>query len=93
MQSRHFVLCSTRGVAQQVEFRLEPVAGGFCVRSCRRIDGCHPRTGDCMLTPLPFDAALKWANARAAKLMRSTAAFRPAMSVEDQIEALFFPTL
>jgi len=90
VEAQRLVLCSTRGVAQRVEFHLEPVAGGFCVKSQRRVDGCIPRPGDCMLTPLSLESALKWANARAAKLMRSTAAFRPAKTVEDRIEELFF---
>lgn len=90
MESQRFLLRSTRGVAQEFNFRVEPVAGGYCVKSQHRIDGCLPRSGPCMLTPLPLSAAMTWANARAAKLARSTAAFRPAKTIEDQIEELFF---
>lgn len=42
-----------------------------------------------MLVPLPFEAAMTWANARAEKLARSTAAFRKAKTVEDFIAELF----
>lgn len=80
-------------MAQEFDLRVEPVAGGYCVKSQLRIDGCLPRSGPCMLTPLPYDAAMTWANARAAKLARSAAAFRPAQTVEDQIEELFFGSL
>lgn len=90
MEAQRLLLRATRGVAQEVEFSVASVAGGYCVRSVRRIDGCLPRPGDCMLTPLPFESALTWAQARAAKLMRSTAAFRPAKSFEDRIEEMFF---
>lgn len=43
-----------------------------------------------MLTPLPLNAAMTWANAKAAKLARSPAAFRCTVSVEDRIAELFF---
>ncbi len=43
-----------------------------------------------MLTPLPLNAAMTWANAKAAKLARSPAAFRFTVSVEDRIAELFF---
>ena len=90
MVTERFALHSTVGVAQLVEFELAPVGDGYCVRSRVRIDGCHPRAGACMMTPLPREAARMWAKAKAAKLMRSTAAFRLSMSVEDRIEEMFF---
>ena len=43
-----------------------------------------------MLTPLPLNAAMTWANAKAAKLARSPAAFSCAVSDEDRIAELFF---
>jgi hypothetical protein len=43
-----------------------------------------------MLVPLDYDTASKWAKSKAAKLARSAAAFRPARTVEDRIEELFF---
>lgn len=90
MQGERITLRSTRGVAQLVEFELAPVADGYCVRSQIRIDGCLPRKGDCLMTPLPLDVARKWANAKVMKLMRSAAAFRPEKSIEDRIEEMFF---
>jgi hypothetical protein len=92
VEAERFILRSTRGVAQEFEFRVAPVAGGYCVKSEHRIDGCHTRRGPCMLTPLPLHSAVTWANAKAATLARSAAAFRVAKSVEDQIEELFFGT-
>lgn len=90
MEAERFILRSTRGVAQEFEFRVAPVAGGYCVQSEHRIDGCYPRRGPCMLTPLPLESAVTWAKAKVAKLARSAAAFRPARSVEDHIAELFF---
>ena len=90
MENRRFTLRSTRGVSQEVEFCILQMGRGYCVKSEHRIDGCHPQRGPCMLTPLPLEAALTWANARAAKLARSTAAFRSVASVEDRIAELFF---
>lgn len=90
MENRRFTLRSTRGVSQEVEFCVLQMGGGYCVKSEHRIDGCHPRRGSCMLTPLPLNAAMTWANAKAAKLARSPAAFRFTVSVEDRIAELFF---
>lgn len=90
MEPQRILLRSTRGVAQEFDLRVEPVAGGYFVKSQLRIDGCFPRSGPCMLTPLPFEAAMMWANARTVKLARSAAAFRPVKTFEDQIEELFF---
>ena len=90
MENRRFTLRSTRGVSQEVEFSVLQMDGGYCVKSEHRIDGCHPRRGPCMLTPLPLNAAMTWANAKAAKLARSPAAFRCTVSVEDRIAELFF---
>ena len=90
MENRRFTLHSTRGVSQEVEFCVLQMGGGYCVKSEHRIDGCHPRRGSCMLTPLPLNAAMTWANAKAAKLARSPAAFRFTVSVEDRIAELFF---
>ena len=81
MENRRFTLHSTRGVSQEVEFCVLQMGGGYCVKSEHRIDGCHPRRGPCMLTPLPL---------KAAKLARSPAAFRFTVSVEDRIAELFF---
>ena len=71
-------------------FSLQPVPGGYSVKSNLRIEGCHPKVGPCVLTPLPHDIAIKWINSRAYKLTKSAAAFRPVLSFEQQIEALFF---
>lgn len=90
MEARDFILCSTRGVPQIMTFSLLPVEGGFAVRSKLRIDGCHPRMGPCVLTPIPHETAIKWINSRTYKLTKSAAAFRPVLSFEQQIEALFF---
>ena len=90
MENRRFTLHSTRGVSQEVEFCVLQMGVGYCVKSEHRIDGCHPRRGPCMLTPLPLNAAMTWANAKAAKLARSPAAFRFTVSVEDRIAELFF---
>ena len=90
MENRRFTLRSTRGVSQEVEFCVLQMGGGYCVKSEHRIDGCHPRRGPCMLTPLPLNAAMTWANAKAAKFARSPAAFRFTVSVEDRIAELFF---
>lgn len=88
--NHRITLSSTRGIPQEVEFRILPEGDGYCVRSEHRIDGCHPKVGPCMLTPLPLEAAMTWANAKAAKLGRTAAAFRNTVSVEDRIEELFF---
>ncbi len=93
VESKNLLFRSTRGIPQEMVFRVEPVAGGYCVKSQHRIEGCHPKAGPCMLTPLPLDAAMTWANARAAKLARSAAAFRPAKSIEDHLEELFFGSI
>ncbi len=89
MESQRFLIRSTRGVAQEIEFHVAPQGPGFCVKATHRIDGCSPKPGPSMLVPLPFEAAMTWANARAAKLARSTAAFRKAKTVEDFIAELF----
>ena len=90
MENRRVTLHSTRGVSQEVEFCVLQMGGGYCVKREHRIEGCHPRRGPCMLTPLPLNAAMTWANAKAAKLARSPAAFRFTVSVEDRIAELFF---
>ena len=89
MESQRFVLRSTRGVAQEIEFHVAPQGGGYCVRATHRIAGCYPKPGPCMLTPLPLEAAMMWPNARATKLARSAVAFRKAKTVEDFIAELF----
>ena len=89
MEQQRFLLRSTRGVAQEIEFRVAPQGQGYCVTATHRIDGCVPKAGPCMLIPLPFDAAMTWANARAAKLSRSAAAFRKQKTIESHIAELF----
>lgn len=89
MESQHLVLRSTRGVPQEIEFHVAPQGAGYCVKATHRIEGCYPKPGPCMLTPLPLEAAMIWANARAGKLARSAAAFRMAKTVEDFIAELF----
>jgi len=89
VESQRLLLRSTRGVAQEIEFHVAPQGAGYCVKATHRIDGCYPKPGPCMMTPLPLEAAMTWANARAAKLARSAAAFRPAKTVEDHIAELF----
>lgn len=42
-----------------------------------------------MMTPLTLEAAMTWANARAAKLARSAAAFRRIKTLDDCIVELF----
>lgn len=89
MESQRLVLRSTRGVAQEIEFHVAAQGAGYCVKATHRIAGCYPKPGPCMLTPLPLEAAMMWANARAAKLARSAAAFRMTKTVEDFITELF----
>lgn len=89
MDTQRFLLRSTRGVTQEIEFHVTPKGSGFCVKATHRIEGCLPKPGPCMLTPLPLESALTWANARAAKLARSAPAFRLAKTVEDRIAELF----
>lgn len=69
------VLCSTRGVRQEIIFEVQQVAQGWCVRSEHRIEGCVPRTMPGIATPLPFDKANLWVESRAKKLARSPALF------------------
>lgn len=88
--NHRITLSSTRGIPQEVVFRILPEGGGYCVKSEHRIDGCYPRVGPCMLTPLPLEAAMMWTSAKAAKLARSAAAFRSTVPVEDRIAELFF---
>ena len=89
MEAERFVLRSTHGVDQEIEFHVAPQGKGYCVKATHRIAGCFPKAGPCMLTPLPLEVARAWANARAAKLARSAAAFRRAKALEDQIAELF----
>ena len=88
MDTQRFLLRSTRGVAQEIEFHVAPLGSGYCVKATHRIDGRFPKPGPCMLTPLPLEAAMTRANARAAKLARSAAAFRHAKTIEDHIAEL-----
>ena len=90
MDAQRFLLHSTRGVDQLMEFLLMPISGGFAVRSRIRIQGCLPKPGPGVSTPLSHDNALKWINSRTQKLAKSAAAFRPALSIEQEIEAMFF---
>jgi len=90
METDRVILCSTRGVRQEVEFILSSVdGGGYCIKSEHRIAGCFPRPGPCISTPLDHSNAVKWLSSRAGKMARSPAAFRPASSIEDHIAAMF----
>ena len=90
MDTQRFVFCSSRGVQQVMAFDLLRTDRGFSVRSKLLIDGCLPKPGPCVLNPLSEENALKWINYHGARLGRSAAAFRPALSFAQQIEMLFF---
>ena len=60
MDTQRFLLRSTRGVAQEIEFHVAPLGSGYCVKATHRIDGRFPKPGPCMLTPLPLEAAMTW---------------------------------
>lgn len=79
---------STRGMEQELEFRVAQSGSGFCVSSVLRIAGCLPKRGPSMTVPLPYEAAMAWTNSRLDKMARSPAAFRPARSPEDMVEAM-----
>lgn len=89
METNRVILCSTRGVRQEVEFVLSAVDGGYCIKSEHRIAGCYPKPGPCIATPLERSNAVKWLSSRTGKMARSPAAFRPASSIEDHIAAMF----
>lgn len=78
------VLCATRGVPQEVEFLLLHEDGGCRVCSEVRVDGCLPRRGPALHTPLPDELARRWMESQAAKLTRKAAKFRP-LTVEEEL--------
>lgn len=92
MREERFIMRSTLGVQQTVVFDLLPTQGGFFIKSSLRIAGRLPKPGACVLTPLTHENALKWINSRTHKLAQSAAAFRPVVTFEQEIEALFFGT-
>lgn len=60
METDRVILCSTRGVRQEVEFILSSVdGGGYCIKREHRIAGCYPRPGPCISTPLDNSNAVK----------------------------------
>lgn len=90
MATDRFLLRSTRGVVQEVEFQVTPHGSGYCVKGIHRIEGCLPRNGPNMLTPIPYEHALTWMQSRSDKLSRSAAKFKPARFLEDVIKEMFF---
>lgn len=86
------LLVSTRGVVQEVEFRLDRCERGCRVTSEVRIDGCIPRRGPALLTPLPDAVARAWMTSQAAKFVRKGAKFRP-LSMNEELSRHITPGL
>ncbi len=86
------VLCATRGVPQEVEFLLLREGSGCRVCSEVRVDGCLPRRGPALHTPLPDELARRWMESQAAKLTRKAAKFRP-LSIEEELRRQIDTTL
>ena len=59
-------------------------SSGCRVYSEVRVDGCLPRRGPALHTPLPDDLARRWMESQAAKLTRKAAKFRP-LSIEEEL--------
>jgi hypothetical protein len=76
--SESVLLRSTRGVEQEVEFRLIAQGDACRVHSEVRICGRLPVTGPSLLTPVSSLVARRWMDSQIAKLRRNTARFESA---------------
>lgn len=84
MVRERVLLRSSLGVPQEWEFILSDAADGYCVRSILRIEGCHPRRGPGVLTPVPYTIARRWMESRTAKLSRHAARFT-VLTLKDEL--------